>query len=75
MSRIAFLTRLFVFSQAPLPSRSIVGRNLQLVPTLIAEDHQLARGAAHLERFQPEEATDPVLLVDHQVANLEVAEV
>ncbi len=50
-------------------------RDLELVAALVAEHHQLARGAADLERLEPDEAADAVLLVDDQVADLEVAEV
>ena len=50
-------------------------RDLELVARLVAEDHELARGAADLERLEAEEAADAVLLVDDEVARLEVAEV
>ena len=92
MSRIAFLTRVFVFSQRAAaepvdrrpgalgarvlldPVEGLDG-HLELVARLVAEDHELARGPAHLERLEAQEAADPVLLVDDEVARLEVAEV
>ena len=50
-------------------------RDLELVARLVAEHHELARGAADLQRLEAEEAADAVLLVDDEVARLEVAEV
>ena len=92
MSRMAFLTRVLVFSQlaaaepVDLRPRGLarrvlldavegLDRDLELVAALVAEHHELARGAADLERLEPHEAADAVLLVDDEVADLEVAEV
>lgn len=49
--------------------------DLELVARLVAEDHELARGAADVQRLEAEESADAVLLVDDEVARLEVAEV
>src|SRR5439155_10198120 len=50
-------------------------RHLELVAALIEEDHELPAAPADLERLQALEAADPVLLVDDEVPDLEVAEV
>ena len=42
---------------------------------MVGEDHELERRAADVERLEADEAADAVLLVDDEVARLEVAEV
>jgi hypothetical protein len=49
--------------------------DLELVAGLVAEDHELAGSAPHLQGLEAEEAADAVLLVDDEVARPEVAEV
>ncbi len=92
MSRMAFLTRVFVFShdaaaeaiygrarafraRVLLDAVEALHRDLELVARLVAEHHELAGGAADLQRLEAQEAPDAVLLVDDEVARLEVAEV
>ena len=67
--------------RAPSPPRVLLhaveglDRHLELVPTLVGEDHELAGGPAQVQGLQALEAADAVLLVDDEVADLEVAEV
>ena len=50
-------------------------RDLELVAPQVGEDHELAPQSPDLEGLQSLEAADPVVLVDHEVADLQVAEV
>ena len=52
-----------------------VDRDLELVASLVREDHELPAEPRHVEGLEPLEAPDAVVLVDDQVADAQVPEV
>src|SRR5258708_18802212 len=49
-----------------------IDRNLELVPSLVGENHELPADPGHLQGLEAFEATDTVVLMDDQVADAQV---
>ena len=52
-----------------------VDGDLELVAPFVGDDHELHSGAADIQRLEPLEASDAVVGVDDEVADLEVPEI